>query len=285
MSVIAGVTWDKVTTELLGSLSELYRCYGPLQVHPLHASLAGEATMARLLRLPVVFEDYMVVGKRNEYFEEYPHFSGDDYSVLTKNEDGEIVQFPTEAGMALVQEERHPFINVFERDDESHTDQTGLYFPKANCFQSTVTQRTAIVVIVKMTMTTAQVVAHRTAKQMKITPIDQKLAQKLISLQDAYHHHSLGRSEYIEWYHALKKYDKCTSLAQAWCQLSPLGIWDDPWDDWTQLLRAAWLQAHKIAPFDEMEHGQRLWDHVRQSIVEENIKVPNTYTGSGNITN
>ena len=76
------------------------------------------------------------------------------------------------------------------------------------------------------------------------------------------------------------QYAKCSSLAQAWCQHAPLYAYSGPWDDWTQLLRAAWLRAHRIAPFDDSEHGERMWGQVRQSMVEENMKIPDAIDSS-----
>ena len=64
--------------------------------------------------------------------------------------------------------------------------------------------------------------------------------------------------ETLEWYKSLGGGTSiATCLAQVFCQRAILYN-DQQWDAWTQLLRATWLRAHGLSPFDKDDHWHRV---------------------------
>lgn len=74
--------------------------------------------------------------------------------------------------------------------------------------------------------------------------------------------------EAMEWYSDFEPgYGSCKSIQQAFCQYVPLR--HGAWGDWTQLLRAGWLRAHRLAPFEDTDEGKQRWESVVQCLPEE----------------
>lgn len=244
--------WNVVMNLMLESLKVLRSVYGPYEVHPLHAAVVGELTFIVLARtrrarddhvtLEIVWNgsdpsDCFVMGDHGDYFmihdEEDEEGTKNLRDFVTKNAD----KFPAGPARVLAKEGRMPFVNMFSHEEEEHSEQIGLWFPN----------------------------------EAKKNDNDEIPVQVFCLNYQELPNPDDDETDFVEWYQQLGSSDQgyqsgadWKSIGQAFCQYNR-----STWNDWTQLLRAGWLKAHQIAPFDATDHGKMLWDSVIESVGPE----------------
>ena len=244
--------WKVVIYLLLQALQKLHSVYGPYNVHPLHMAVVGEILMVHLAKREhspdgdTLLEDVwnaddiidgclsspFVLGGDDDYF-----YDLDDMELFREFVADNVEEFPSGPARILAREGRMPFINVFTREDESHSDQMGFFFPNYNDSSA------------------------KSDDNLDDTAIPQQIF--CMNLQEM--------PDDVETYTGLDKYNDCHSIGEAFCQYFPLP--DGCWDDWTQLLRAGWMKAHRLAPFDQTSHGNMLWERVIESVGHGELKL------------
>ncbi|CAB9503209.1 expressed unknown protein [Seminavis robusta] len=283
------VNWMDVLDVFMEALMTLQETYGPFHPHPLHASLVGEIIMDQITmppnghfqpneqflsvirgRIPLchvwsgrlgglAFSQHLVLGDHDDYFiftEEY--WTGENAFPFLREHSPEDIEAEVPPGPAriLLQEKRIPFINLFTREQEEHTEQMGWFFPSRD--DDKTDQQDSSVNHLNL---------NEGVKAEIFCMNYQDLPEQEGDLK-----------EFHEWYQTcIEKYADCTSMAQAWCQRAPVSPQRRPWDQWTQLVRAAWLNAHNIAPFEDTPRGRQLWEQVMElALKADGLSKPTT---------
>jgi len=243
---LARYDWKRVLNVMLEALKVLQGVYGPYKVHPLHAAIVGEVLLISLEKYNCptgseislrslwrsVLAHHFVLGDYGDYFKGH-----DGYDVFRRVAKGSPERFAGPARI-LLEVGTMPFVHIFTSEAEEHTAQMGVSFTNVNSDANN-----------------DEVPVHVYCLGFQSLPVDDN-----------------DIDEQMEWYGeeglvaANYRYNGDNTLGHAFCQHIPLFAGTGMLDEWTQLLRAGWLHAHKLTPFDGTDLGRMRWEAVIQSV-------------------
>ena len=260
--------WKVVYKLLLQAATALTNVYGPFNVHPLHAAAAGEIILSILAdsaerrpyrsrptfigpghKNPNLGQFYLATVVIGQYGEYLWHEDGEDdgleeYIQLYVKTGEAAPRLPAGPAREMIQHHKFPIISVFKKEREETTDEFGLNWPIQRETEEGVFPAT-----------------YTTTGEMKVYSLNYQDLEP----------ETEGLDEFVDWLSNWPPYQNCTTLAHAFCQYVPLTQVrvTQPLDSWTQLVRAGWLRAHGMAPFDDSEAGKKKWNDVVQSLPED----------------